>query len=606
MKKLLLSIFIGTLITLPELAISADTPQQTANMVAVKSPPQAKDPVTECAEIETQKGVKKTGLINKDKNTKECIVTECKNGYKISSNQKSCEQKTNVDICTENGGTYDGTNCTCKDKTKEWDKDKQKCVDKGTKKKRCEDLGGTWNEKSGTCDGVDCTDDNTVYDAQKIKCVDKLKREHNEAELDELQDKVDAAKAKEQSFANRMLSGATMAATGAGGQMLASALAEQKADKDAEQEMSAYLATFKCNWGSHSVPGGEQNVELAGGNELIGLYSQYVTLANDLKIRKSALDMTPGIESEPILDGATSGLYDDVGTGITSGAYASLARALMTPDGEDAKKWAAQKEATAKELKTGAITAGVGAVVGVAGNVLINHTGKKNASERLQEKYKDIIVKLEKIEKDLNNAEGPKCSEIDSNTSAGNSPNCTCTENGKQFHPDWQCYTPPKTTNADDIKAIPEPANMELVEIINIPTDIAFISAKDTLTSVAEDAIADIKRLIGDNKSLFESAKYEIHIIGHTDKTHLATNNPTNVELSQNRAEEIKNALTSGKNAIDSSNVQYKGVGSTGCTQDNHESCRYIEMKLYVNPDSISGLDGDFILGLADGMMQSK
>jgi len=196
-------------------------------------------------------------------------------------------------------------------------------------------------------------------------------------DLTVLKANVDAAKAQEQSFANRMLSGATMMATGAGGQMLASALAEQKADEAAVRDMKAYLATFRCNWGSNSVSGGEQNVELGGGNELIGLYSQYVALANDLKRRKSALDMKPGIESEAILDGAISGLYDDVGTGITSGAYTSLARALLDPNGVEAQQWAAQVAKNQQQLKTGAITAGVGAVGGVSGNALINHKLEK-------------------------------------------------------------------------------------------------------------------------------------------------------------------------------------------------------------------------------------
>jgi len=206
----------------------------------------------------------------------------------------------------------------------------------------------------------------------------------------------ETAKEKEQSFANRMLSGITMAATGAGGQMLAQSLAERNADADAERDMSAYLATFQCKWGSSSVPGGEQNVELAGGNELISLYQEYVALANDLKARKAALDMTAGIESNPILDGATSGLYDDVSTGVTSGAYASLARALADPSGADAQKWAAQKDQTEKILTTGAITAGTGTVGGVVGNVLINHTDKETNNSNVVDTVTTIKDRISK------------------------------------------------------------------------------------------------------------------------------------------------------------------------------------------------------------------
>ena len=178
--------------------------------------------------------------------------------------------------------------------------------------------------------------------------------------------------------------------------MLASALSEQNADADAERDMAAYLATFRCNWGSNSVPGGEQNVALAGGNELISLYQEYVALANDLKIRKSALDMAAGIESEAILDGATSGLYDDVSTGVTSGAYASLARALADPSGADAQKWAAQKDQTEKILTTGAITAGTGTVGGVVGNVLINHTDKETNNSNVVDTVSTIKDRISK------------------------------------------------------------------------------------------------------------------------------------------------------------------------------------------------------------------
>ena len=308
------------------------------------------------------------------------------------------------------------------------------------------------------CVPADCVN-GYVVDVETGKCVKKktapaeqapvntaaskntqTQKPHSEEELEELQGKVDAAKEKEQSFANRMLSGATMAATGAGGQMLASALAEQNADADAERDMAAYLATFRCNWGSNSVQGGEQNVALAGGNELISLYQEYVALANDLKIRKSALDMTAGIESEPILDGATSGLYDDVGTGITSGAYASLARALMDPSGVDAQKWAAQKEQTQKQLKTGAITAGVGAVVGLAGNVLINHVNynkkKRKDDPAVKAKYKEVTDKIEQLEREVNATpvsaanSGENCEKYGV---TGTWPDCDCGDKNKTF-----------------------------------------------------------------------------------------------------------------------------------------------------------------------------
>lgn len=192
-------------------------------------------------------------------------------------------------------------------------------------------------------------------------------------DVSDLEQKYNAAKEKEQSFANRMLGAAAMGAGGVGGMMLASGLAQQNADENAERDMTAYLATFRCDYGvGRNVRGGETDVQLPGTAELIPLYAEYVALANDLKKRKEQLGLKPGIESDPILDSATSGLYDDVSVGVSSGAYTSLSRALQNPDGEDAKMWAAQAEENAKKIKTGATVGGVGVAGGAVGNLIIN------------------------------------------------------------------------------------------------------------------------------------------------------------------------------------------------------------------------------------------
>lgn len=248
----------------------------------------------------------------------------------------------------------------------------------------------------------------------------RLSQQESEQKVGELRDNYNAMKENEQSFANRMLGAASMGSMGIGGMMVASSLSEQKSDADAEQDMAAYLETFRCDYGAgRNIKGGETNIELPGASELIPLYSEYVSLANDLKLRKEQLGLKAGIEAEKILDSATTGLYDDVSTGITGGAYASLARALQNPDGEDAKLWAAQKEKTAKNLKTGAITAGVGAVVGIAGNVLINHKVKNNANE-IVTRYES----MKRLKQDVDNIP-PATSQCPGGTS-GVWPFCRC------------------------------------------------------------------------------------------------------------------------------------------------------------------------------------
>lgn len=106
-------------------------------------------------------------------------------------------------------------------------------------------------------------------------------------------------------------------------------------------------------------------------------------MANDLKIRKEALNIKPGIESDVVIDKSETGLYDDMETGITSGVYASIARAIQDPISEDAKRWNLQKSESLGDLETGTITAGSGTVGGAFGNIMIN--GKNAKGDTVQE-----------------------------------------------------------------------------------------------------------------------------------------------------------------------------------------------------------------------------
>ncbi len=263
---------------------------------------------------------------------------------------------------------------------------------------------------TGCVGGYDPSEDGT-------ECVENADEQKKIADA---QAEYDAAKENEQSLANRMLGATAMGTMGIGGMMVGQALSEQKADKDAELDMTAYLATFRCDYGAgRSIKGGETNIELPGASELIPLYSEYVALANDLKLRKAQLGLKSGIESEKILDSATTGLYDDVGVGITSGAYASLSRALQDPDGADAKMWAEQKDKTAQNLKTGAITAGVGAAVGIVGNAINKGIIKK------QEKQK--LAAARKLEEDI--AKIKPVTAACPSQATGTYPNCVCNSN---------------------------------------------------------------------------------------------------------------------------------------------------------------------------------
>ena len=252
-----------------------------------------------------------------------------------------------------------------------------------------------------------------------------LTEEESQKKIDELQKNADAMRETEQSTANKLLGGASIAATGIGGMQLASAIAENRADDAAERDMAAYLATFRCDYGAgRNIMGGETDVQLPGGNNLIELKQQFMELATDLKTRKDALELPAGIESEVILDSATMGLYDDESLGITDGTYTSLSRALSDPDGADAAEWAQQRSDTKSQLTTGAVMAGVGIVGGVVGNLLINRDAPDEKSDEINLKYEPLKKLRDDTEKLPDNSVGAQCP----SDATGTYPDCECTD----------------------------------------------------------------------------------------------------------------------------------------------------------------------------------
>lgn len=393
-----------------------------------------------------------------------------------------------------------------------------------------------------------------------------LSEEDSKAKIAELQENADAMKAKEQSTANKLLGGAAIGATGIGGMQLASAAAEQKADNAAENDMAAYIATFKCDYGQGmNIKGGEANITLPGANVLLPLYNEYTTLAADLKTRKEALEMAPGIESEVILDAATSGLYDNESIGI-DGAYTSLSRALMDENSADAAAWAAQKSETASKLKTGAIVAGAGALVGVVGDILINDIAdkRKESSDEIIAKYDAL---RQTMKQDLESVE--KQSEQEAESQAPE------TEEGKDA--DAQDKTKVEGNNEGGIGIVlstlddsgTEAENTDITEVIsavtdnteeeekNTPTPIVTIYSESmfdsgkteikTPTTKLDEVINTLKTQIG------SETVFEIVLVAHTDKDGIiqtsdlckVNNVCTNEQLSAARAESVKAYITS-------------------------------------------------------------
>ena len=308
------------------------------------------------------------------------VMCNCPNAkYK---SRYECDTSTDVvptqDECTTSGGTLndDGT-CSCDaDVAHLVLKENSLSCDCADGYHRDADTNACVEGAPQTSATTDPIDTNQQSGAPVTPASDPLK---------EAEDAYKKAKDNEQSLANRTLTAGTTMATGLGMMTAASAKAEQQADEEAEQDMKAYLATFKCEYGrGQSVKSSEEEITLPGGNELVAYYQEYKSLADNLKNTKKALGLRAGIESEVVYDKAESNLYKYSSIGKTDGAFTSLSRALTDSEGEDAAAWNIQKEETAKKVKTGTLAAGGGILGGVAGDAAINTDMIQNIANKFK------------------------------------------------------------------------------------------------------------------------------------------------------------------------------------------------------------------------------
>ncbi len=460
-----------------------------------------------------------------------CYATECKAGYEVSKGG-----------CIKISGNCDPMPDNATKAHREYKED----------------------TKQEVCIIDECSDGYTTS-PDKLSCIEPiLSEEDSNKKIEELQENADAMKEKEQSDANKLLGAASIGAMGIGGMQALSALSEQRADEDAELDMSAYLATFRCDFGQgRNIQGGQTGIVLPGGNQLFSLYNEYKTLAADLKTRKEALGLTPGIESETILDKANTGLYDDIGSGRSDGAYTSLATALSNPNSADAAEWAAQREDTATQLQRGLITVGVGAAASIIGNLAINEN-KKAA----QESSDEIIAKFEPLktlENDIkalpNQEANAKCPE----GSTGTHPNCTCNKiNGQEY-----VYN----TNTNNCEPTTTTTTTNEQKTTVLPASNLFDLGSSELT---EEAILTIGKFAGSVQTQMQgNTNYCITVVGHTDKTGTDT---INIPLSQKRAKAVRDTLVDSK--IPTGNIKASGVGSTACEKTgNQPECRKVEIE---------------------------
>lgn len=495
-----------------------------------------------------------------------CHVTECESGYEVSK-----------DACVAIGGNCKSLPANAKSGNRQWDK--------------------TQNQE--ICIVTACRDGYKIS-ADNLSCTEipqpKLSEADSQARISELRENAQKMRDKEQSTENKLISATGIGATGIGASQALSALSEQRADDRAEDDMRAYLATIKCDYGmGKNISGGETGIELPGGNELAQYATQYKTLAADLKVRKTALGLAPGIESETIIDAADTGLYDNAATGKTDGAFTSLSRALGDKTGADAQAWAQQKADTANKLKTGAIVAGIGVMGGTIANQTVNSgANKQNKSDEILAKY----APLYKLERAIASLPTTPIPARPTNDATGTYPECVCNnaestynqntntcdqsitnstqnsnaeinnESPKEENTSTQQTAPEVSASSALPDAIPKTINDQKTNTatIRLPAVKLFDIGKYDLTSDAQTALAQFGTALNDTAW----NKCTVDIVGYTDPI---GGTKINKKLSQNRANAVKNAInTSNKTIVvhtDGKSNCTCGVGDIPSGQEN-------------------------------------
>ena len=487
----------------------------------------------------------------------------------------------------------------------------EQVVPTGTKKAECIKSGGDdYKDDKCICNANDHLEEYNPENAKEYsicRCMDGYKRnnETNEAtgecvyapeiktqiERDDMAMQRDAEDAyrneydNAQSWANKGTTALSTLATGEGAMMAARAIAEKIADDDAEEKMSEYITTMKCEYGGgQSVNLGDTET-LPGGNELANYYTEYKQLAEKLKATKAALNLRPGIEAEVLYDRAETGLYQYQTAERQSGGFTSLSRALMDPTGTDAEQWNAQRTETNRNLWVG----GALATVGLAGSYIANRAINKDHVKKykeLEEKFREIKIQLEHEYPEIfiPTPEDPAVEEVEVEV-----------EQEPTIEPSPQ-------------QSIPQPIPLDSLRV----SSEAFKRGYASLTSRGRDGINRAIELITNALNDYDIASTSMNItaIGHSDPDGInqdyvksITNNyktalgnttyftpidkiNTNELLSKARAQvvvtalldEIKNRLSPTRNPT----YHVDGTDGKECTKPKtqYEQCRYVEIDI--------------------------
>lgn len=290
---------------------------------------------------------------------------------------------------------------------------------------------------------------------------------------------------------DKAITGVSGASMGVGGMQLAQGLGEQAADKDATSQMQGYLSGLYCTYAGSRVSYGATGVQLDGGNELDLMREEFINKATALKKTKEQLGLSSGIESEVVLDRATTGLYQNEGTNRAASEFGRLSEALLDDTGRDAQLIADQQATSQTRVTGGAIAAVGGAAVAIGGQTALEKLGASDKSDDIKEKYAKLRQSANETTNNLNSlpvqtiescptnststsdgcicdnnsimpSDGSECVRCGSDQTAQNNV-CVCNTPGQVVWSDGQCRAawPVSATNAQEEptkQIIPDPA----------------------------------------------------------------------------------------------------------------------------------------------------
>ncbi|MDE5615595.1 MAG: OmpA family protein, partial [Alphaproteobacteria bacterium] len=245
----------------------------------------------------------------------------------------------------------------------------------------------------------------------------------------------------------------------------------------------------------------------------------------------------------------------------------------------DAKAWAEQKASTASKVKTGAITAGIGAVGGLVGNLAINSGEKnKNQADKIINEYAKKKQQIHEELAPIEQQSKQEATQAPANIEEGKDENTTPIERKQLAKLDISPATipnlAPKTLDPSSITptiSLTPPQNVHK-PLFTMYNQSLFDSGKYELKTTAHNKLDDVIKTL--TTQIGSDVNYKIILAAHTDRDKIRTDSKlyregvtTNEQLAQKRGDAVKDYLVqNSKEKILDEQVRIVSKGDTCAT----------------------------------------